>query len=143
MSSIVERFAAAYSAQDVAALVALFTEDGGYRDTYYGEHTGTAALTGMFERMFREGRDYRWVMDPIVETPERAAAEWMFSYTVTDALPQLAGRKARFAGMSMFDLEDGRIRHYREMFDLGQAMIQLGHTPERIMKVLRRRSDAA
>jgi ketosteroid isomerase-like protein len=93
----------------------------------------------MFERMFREGRDYVWRMDHVVETPGAAAAEWAFSYVATDAVPRSVGRKVRFRGMSIFELEGGRIVRYREYFDTGVALLQLGFAPDAIAKVLGRR----
>src|SRR2546427_9233501 len=56
--SIVRDFEMAFNRQDVTALVACFTPTGRYRDTFFGEHIGHAALRAMFERMFHEGRDY-------------------------------------------------------------------------------------
>src|SRR5437764_224139 len=102
---------------------------------------GSDGLRVMFERMFREGREYVWRMDTIVETPASAAAEWTFSYVVTDAVPRSAGRKVRFRGMSIFKLDGGRIARYRECFDTGVALLQLGFTPEALAKVLSRRID--
>src|SRR2546425_1290345 len=55
--SIVRDFEVAFNRQDVTALVACFTPTGRYRDTFFGEHIGHAALRAMFERMFHEGRD--------------------------------------------------------------------------------------
>jgi len=99
----------------------------------------TPALREMFARMFREGRDYHWQMDVVVESPAAAAAEWTFSYVVTEAVPRSAGRKIRFTGMSVFELADGRIARYREYFDTGVALLQLGFAPDGLAKVLRRR----
>jgi steroid delta-isomerase-like uncharacterized protein len=137
--AIVGEFAKAFNARDVAGLLALFTERASYTDNFYGEHAGREKLRAMFERMFREGRDYSWVMDTVVETPASAAAEWTFSYVVTDAVPRSMGKKIRFRGMSIFELESGRIARYREYFDVGVAMLQLGFAPESIAKVLTRR----
>jgi steroid delta-isomerase-like uncharacterized protein len=137
--SIVREFERAFNRQDVDALVQCFTPAGTYRDTFFGDHAGSAHLREMFARMFREGRDYAWTMDTVVETPERAAAEWTFSYVVTDAVPRSAGRKVRFRGMSLFELEGGRIAAYREQFDMGSALLQLGFAPESIARVLARR----
>jgi steroid delta-isomerase-like uncharacterized protein len=136
--SIVREFEAAFNRQDVGALVACFTPDATYVDTFYGAHTGRAGLSSMFERMFREGRDYRWTMDVVVDGRERAAAEWTFGYVVTDAIPRSAGRKVQFRGMSLFELRDGRIAAYREYFDKGAALLQLGFAPAGLAKVLRR-----
>ena len=71
--------------------------------------------------------------------PIWAAAEWTFSYVVTEAVPRSAGRTIRFRGMSLFELEDGRIAAYREYFDTGAALLQLGFAPESLAKVLARR----
>jgi steroid delta-isomerase-like uncharacterized protein len=137
--SIVREFEQAFNRQDLGALVACFTADGTYVDTFFGPHQGPAALRGMFARMFREGRDYAWVMDVVVETPAAAAAEWTFGYVVTEAIPRSAGRRVRFRGMSLFELDGGRIARYREYFDEGVALLQLGFKPESIAKVLSRR----
>ena len=135
---IVHDFERAFNRQDVPALCACFTPDASYHDSFFGEHTGTARLTAMFARMFREGQDYAWTMDAVVEGPARAAAEWTFSYVVTDAVPRSAGRKVRFRGMSLFELEGGKVKAYREYFDTGAALLQLGFKPESLAKVLAR-----
>ena len=110
--SIVRDFENAFNRQDVSALLACFTADGSYVDTFFGPHAGQAALRGMFQRMFHEGRDYAWVMDVVVETPAAAAAEWTFGYAVSDAIPRSAGRRVAFRGMSLFELEGGKIARY-------------------------------
>ena len=137
--SIVRDFEMAFNRQDVTALVACFTPTGRYRDTFFGEHIGHAALRAMFERMFHEGRDYAWTMERVVEDDRRAAAEWTFSYVVSSAVPRSAGRKVRFPGMSIFELAGGKIAAYREYFDEGAALLQLGFAPESLAKVLRRK----
>jgi len=136
--NIVERFAKAFNGRDVDALLTCFTADATYRDLFYGPHAGQAALRGMFERMFHEGRDYHWSMDAIVLDEGRAAAEWTFGYTASAAVPRSEGRRVRFSGMSIFELEDGRIHAYREYANTGAALLQLGFAPESIAKVLRR-----
>lgn len=141
--NLVERFAEAFNRRDVDGLLACFTEDATYHDLFYGPHAGQAALRGIFERMFREGRDYRWQMNNVVMDAHRAAAEWTFSYTATAAVPRSEGRHVRFSGMSMFELDGGRIRAYRECADTGVALLQLGFAPESIARVLSRRLPTA
>lgn len=137
--SIVREFEKAFNRQDVAGLVACFTPDASYTDTFFGPHAGTAALTAMFARMFREGRDYAWTMDVVVDGRDVAAAEWTFGYVVTEAIPRSAGRPVRFRGMSLFELEGGRIARYREYFNEGVALLQLGFKPDALAKVLGRK----
>jgi len=140
--SIVQRFAEAFNRRDVEALLGCFTPAGSYHDLFFGPHEGQPALREMFERMFREGRDYQWRMDTIVSEASRAAAEWTFSYTVSAAVPRSEGRRVRFRGMSVFELEDGRIAAYREYADTGVALLQLGFKPEALAKVLAKRLPA-
>jgi limonene-1,2-epoxide hydrolase len=137
--SIVREFESAFNRQDVEALVACFTPTGSYVDTFFGPHAGHGNLRAMFERMFREGASYRWTMDAVVETPARAAAEWSFGYVVTEAIPRSAGRAIRFKGMSVFELEGGKIAAYREYFDTAAALLQLGFAPESLARVIARK----
>ena len=44
--------------------------------------------------------------------------------------------------MSLFSVEHGMIRHYREVFSAGLALVQLDMTPDRIDKILQRMADA-
>jgi len=141
--SIVDDFAAAFNGRDVDALVACFTPAGSYVDTFFGPHAGHAELRAMFGRMFHEGKEYRWTMDAIVATPARAAAEWTFSYVVTEAVPRSAGRAVRFQGMSLFELDGGKIAAYREYFDTGAALLQLGFKPDSLARVLARKHAQA
>lgn len=140
--SVVRRFADAFNHRDVEGLLACFTPDAGYTDNFYGLHRGSAALRAMFERMFHEGKDYRWTMELVVEGDRHAAAEWSFAYAVSDAVPRSAGRQVRFKGTSVFELADGRIAAYREYFDTGAVLLQLGFAPESLVKVLRRKQPA-
>ena len=139
---VVKEFEAAFNRQDVGALVGLFGERATYADSFYGEHAGRAELRAMFERMFREGKDYAWTMTAIVESADRATAEWTFGYVVTAVVPRSAGRKVQFRGMSIFELREGKIAAYREYFDIGSALLQLGFAPESLAKVLARLASA-
>ena len=138
---LVQDFADAFNRRDVDALLACFTAEASYVDGFYGRHAGAAALRAMFERMFREGRDYRWQMNAIVVERHRAAAEWTFSYTVSDAIPRSAGRPIRFRGTSVFEVARGRVAAYREYFDTGQALLQLGFAPDALARVLARKLE--
>ena len=141
--SIVRDFETAFNRRDVEALVACFTPEGSYVDNFFGPHAGHPALREMFARMFHEGRDYRWTMDTVVETEGRAAAEWTFGYVVSEAVPRSAGRRVGFKGMSLFELSGGKITAYREQFDVGSALLQLGFTPESMAKVIARKHGLA
>jgi hypothetical protein len=78
-------------------------------------------------------------MDVVVESAGAAAAEWTFGYVVSDAIARSAGRRVRFRGMSLFELEGGRVARYREYFNEGVALLQLGFKPESLARVLARK----
>ncbi len=141
-SDLIQEFAAAFNRQDLPTLLACFTDDAAYYDTFYGRHQGRAGLRELFERMYRDGRNYTWSMHVVIADALRAAGEWTFSYTVSDAVPRSAGRNVRFSGMSLFELKGGKIASYREYFDSGVALLQLGFAPESLAKILARRLPA-
>jgi hypothetical protein len=61
--NIVEEFTRGFNAQDVPRLLSCFTPDATYDDTFYGRYAGQEGLRLLFERMFRDGRGFAWVMD--------------------------------------------------------------------------------
>lgn len=136
-AGIAGRFGAAFGRRDVDALLGCFTEDATYRDLFYGEFAGRAALRGLFERMFHEGRDHEWVMEHVVAEAGRTIAEWRFAFVVADGVPRSAGRRLAFAGVSVFDTgADGRCHAYREYFDRGAALVALGVPPAALGRII-------
>ena len=58
--AILSRFTAAVEAGDGTALGALFTQDGIYHDTFYGEFHGPSAIKDMLENHFwRDAEAFR------------------------------------------------------------------------------------
>jgi ketosteroid isomerase-like protein len=138
---LLRAFSAAVEAGDGTRLAALFTEDGVYHDTFYGEFKGRAAIKEMLEqRFYRDAERFRWDFAHPVSDGRTGYAEWGFSYT--SKMPQNAGKRVAFAGMSKFDLSGGLIAHYGEMFQGGVAFVQLGVDPARMEKVFKRWTEA-
>lgn len=130
-------FTAAVEAGDGTRLAALFTEDGVYHDTFYGEFTGRAAIKEMLERRFwGDAKAFKWDAFDGVGTGGLGYCSWNFSYTSTQG--ESAGRRVAVEGMSRFRLRDGLIAHYSEKFDAGMALVQMDFAPERLVKLLRR-----
>ncbi len=134
---LLHRFTAAVEAGDGTALGETFTADGTYVDTFYGPFTGRAAISDMLENHFwRDAEAFFWDMsDPLCDG-HHGYARWRFGYT--SRLPDSAGRKVAFEGMSRFEIDGGLIRRYDEVFDSGMALLQLGMPGERIVKILGR-----
>lgn len=134
---LLAEFCAAVEAGDGARLAALFTEDGVYHDTFYGQFKGREAIQVMLEeRFFGDAERFLWDMAHPVCEGRTGYASWTFSYTSTQ--PGSAGKRVVFQGMSRFDLKGGLIRHYGERFDTGMALEQLEFAPERLLKLFRR-----
>lgn len=139
-AALLEEFTAAVEAGDGRRLAALFTADGVYHDTFYGEFAGQEAIQRMLEERFHgDGADFRWDMrDPVCDG-RLGYARWVFSYRST--LPGAGGRRVAVEGMSCFTLHGSRIERYDEVFDAGIALTQLDFAPERLQKLLRRWAD--
>ena len=99
------------------------------------------SLRKLFDRMFTDGRDHVWTIDAVAESPGVAMAEWTFEFVVSDAVPRSAGRRLRFRGVSVFELRDGRCGAYREYFDRGVALVELGFEPDSLWRTLGRRPE--
>ncbi|BBK30667.1 ketosteroid isomerase-like protein [Stella humosa] len=137
LGEMARAFTAAVMAGDGPALAALFTPDGTYVDGFYGPFTGRAAIAGMLHEHFHgAGRDFRWDMVDPVSDGRIGYVRYLFSYTST--MPEAAGRRVVFAGMGCFELVDGAIARYSEVFERGSALAQLDFAPERIKKALLR-----
>jgi hypothetical protein len=57
-------------------------------------------------------------------------ARYTFSYVST--LPEAQGRRVGFEGVSIIKLRDGLIVEYREVANVGPALVALGFAPERV-----------
>jgi ketosteroid isomerase-like protein len=139
--AIVERFAAAFNRRDIEGIVACFTEDATYGDLFYGEAVGDDGLRALFGRMLREGAEVDWALDHVVTSPSVEIAEWSFRLVVSDAVPRSAGRTVSLRGVSVFELRDGLCCAYREYFDRGVGLVQLGLEPAALHHVLSRQGS--
>ncbi len=134
--ALLKRFTAAVEQADGTALGALFTPDGVYHDTFYGDFTSPAAIANMLERFHQDAKDFRWSMREPATNGKFGYARWTFSYT--SLLAGCQGKRVVVEGMSRFVLSQGQIAHYTESFPGGCALTQLGFAPERLKKVLGR-----
>jgi limonene-1,2-epoxide hydrolase len=133
-SDMLARLAAAVEANDGAALAALFTADGVYEDGFYGAHRGTDAIAGMVAHFHKTGSSFRWEFFDLLADARRGYARFRFSYL--SAMPGAEGKPVVFEGVGCFELHDGRIARYCEVFDRGLALAQQGFAAERIKRVL-------
>ncbi|MGH3841293.1 MAG: nuclear transport factor 2 family protein [Pseudonocardiaceae bacterium] len=138
-STVAHRFAAAFNTRDVDQVLACFTPDVSYRDLYYGEAAGHDQARRLFERMYAEGHHHTWTMTCVAENPDWTIGEWTFTFTVSDAVPQSAGRTLRYHGVSVFETRQGRCHTYREHFDRTATLLALGIRPGAVARIVLRR----
>ena len=140
-AAMLKEFSGAVESGDGRRLAALFTSDGVYHDTFYGEFKGPQAIQKMLEQLFYgDAERFLWDFFEPVSDGKTAYAKWAFSYT--SKMPQSAGRRVAVEGMSQFLLSGGKIRHYGEVFNSGAAFVQLGFVPARMEKIFRRHVEA-
>lgn len=137
---LVERFAAAAAAGDGGRLADLFTSDGTYVDYFFGAYTGREAITEMLAHFGDGGRDFRWTFHDPVGNDRTGYASYHFSYT--SKAPESGGARVTFEGIGKFELSNGKITRYSEVFDRGMALAQQNFAPERIAKIERKYAAA-
>jgi ketosteroid isomerase-like protein len=139
-ATLLEQFCSAVERRDGQAFADLFTEDGVYHDVFYGTFKGRQRIAEMIDDWFyRTARDFRWQMFRPVSDGRMLYAYYTFSYVST--LPEAAGKRVGFEGVSMMSLSDGRIAEYREVANVGPGFVAMGLAPERIAKILAREGD--
>jgi hypothetical protein len=139
-SALLSEFAAAGVANDGARFAALFTEDATYDDNFFGLHRGRAEIAAMLQRFHDTGENYRWEFHEAIWDGALGYAWFRFSFA--SKMPGYEGKPVLIVGISCFQLENGLIAGYREVFDTGIALAQLGFPGERIKRVLDKETAA-
>ncbi|MFO1133799.1 MAG: nuclear transport factor 2 family protein [Rhodoblastus sp.] len=141
IAAMLDKFCRAVERRDGKAFAALFTEDGVYHDVFYGAFAGRAKIATMIDDWFyRTARDFRWDMHDPVSNGTRLYARYTFSYLST--LPEAPGERIRFEGVAIMGLRDGLITSYREIANVGPALVALNFAPERVAKILAKEGAA-
>jgi limonene-1,2-epoxide hydrolase len=139
-TALLDGFAAAGVANNGARFTALFTETGTYEDDFFGLYRGRAEIAAMLQRFHDTGEDYRWEFHDALSDGTRGYAWFRFSFT--SKMPGHEGRPVLITGISSFRFENNLIAEYREVFDTGIALTQLGFPADRIKRVLDKEADA-
>ncbi|HYM72419.1 MAG TPA: nuclear transport factor 2 family protein [Stellaceae bacterium] len=137
---LLREFAAAGIANDGARFAALFTEEATYDDNFFGLYRGRAAIAAMLQRFHDTGENYRWEFDEPVAADTLGYAWFRFSFA--SKMPGYEGKPVLIQGISCFRFEGGLIAEYRETFDTGIALAQLGFPADRLKRVLDKEAAA-
>jgi hypothetical protein len=135
-----EEFAAAGVANDGTRFAALFTETATYDDDFFGLYRGRAEIAAMLQRFHDTGENYRWEFQEPVTDGTLGYARFRFSFA--SKMPGCEGKPVLIQGISCFRFENGLIGEYREVFDTGIALAQLGFPADRLKRVLDKEAAA-
>ena len=133
-AALLDEFAAAGCANEGARFTALFTETGTYTDDFFGLYRGRAEIAAMLQRFHDTGADYRWDFHDLVTDGTLGYATFHFSFA--SKMPGCEGKPVLITGISCFRFQNGLIAAYREVFDTGIALAQLGFPADRLKRVL-------
>jgi ketosteroid isomerase-like protein len=139
-SLMLRDFADAVERQDGSRFATLFAAHGVYHDVFYGAFEGRAEIAAMIDDWFyRTARDFRWDFHQPVSDGTTLYARYTFSYVST--LPEAQRKRVGFEGVAIMQLRDGLISEYREVANVGPALVSLGFAPERVCKLLAREGE--
>lgn len=137
---LLHRLARAIEVRDAEALATCFTPDGVYEDYFFGPKQGSQGLREMLDHFYAGAKDFRWEFFQPACVGDLGYARYRFSYESLQ--PQTPGRRVGFDGICCMELRDGVIRHYREVFDRGMALVQQDFAPERISRIVAKHAEA-
>jgi hypothetical protein len=137
---MLDQFTAAGCANDGARFAGLFTENGTYEDDFFGLFRGRAEIAQMLQRFHDTGENYRWDFHDLVTDGSLGYATFRFSFA--SKMPGCEGKPVLITGISCLRFEGDKIAGYRETFDTGIALAQLGFPAERIKRVLDKEAAA-
>ena len=123
-------YAEAWSAHDVERIVSYFTEDAVYEDVTLGElHRGRAAIAAFAEGTFADLPGFAVEQRLLLGGAEGdgwAAIEWVMTGT-----ERTTGARFSVRGVSVMELEGGKIRRNSDYWNMADFQRQLEGTPQR------------
>ncbi len=129
----------AAEARDGKAFASYFAPDGVYHDDFYGSFAGRERVAELINDWFhKDARNLRWDMVEPALQHGRLYTRYIFSYDST--LPEAAGARTMFEGVSIMTIRDEMIGEYREVINCGGAFADMNFHPERIFKIFSRKA---
>lgn len=133
VEKIFEAHDAAMSAHDVDAFLSLFTDDCVYEDVPLGiVNKGKQEVGAFIRATFAAVPDFRMERTGLFVAGDRAACEWVMSGTQTGDFPGIPATNKSFSvrGVSIFELQDGKIKRQSDYWSLATLLQQVGLMPE-------------
>lgn len=128
-TTLVKEWAAAWSAQDIDRVAALFTDDCVYEDaTLAAVNHGKEELMAFGSGIMAVSPDFRVELDSYFAADEWAGAEWTMSGTQKGDLPGMpaSGKTFSVRGASVFQVRGDKFCRCTDYWDMATFMKQLG-----------------
>jgi steroid delta-isomerase-like uncharacterized protein len=126
---LIERYYAAFNAQDMETFLSLLTDDVIHDINQGGREVGRAAFVAFMQRMNASYREQIVDLTVMVSGDgRRAAAEFtvLGEYLKTDeGLPPATGQKYRLPAGAFFELRDGRVARISNYYNLNDWLAQV------------------
>src|SRR5918993_1489405 len=133
LPSPLAEWAAAYSSGDADRLLALYTDDALWEEVAIGLAAhGHDEIRAHLDRLYTAVPDFTVDVTNGFVAGDQAVVEWEISGTYSSdfpGLPPATGQHFSIRGASVFELADGKIRHYTEYWDAYGFLVQLGALP--------------
>jgi ketosteroid isomerase-like protein len=126
---LMQELTEAVIAYDGQRLAKLFTDDGYYQDPLSGRFQGRAEVRRLADEVFKGTLgEMKWDMVDAVDDGRVGYARWVFSFT--SRRPGFEGKRVVLRGMSAVELDNGLIKAFQDVYDVGTGFAQLGVPPE-------------
>jgi steroid delta-isomerase-like uncharacterized protein len=126
--SVIEQLFAAWNSHDPDKVVASFTEDVVYEDVSAGHISrGRAEVRKWFAGAFADIENFKMEAVSSSFHNGRGVAEWVWSGTDKGLLK--TGKNFSVRGVTVFEVRGGKISRYKEYYDFGTVMRQVGLLP--------------
>jgi len=115
----VRAFIAAFNANDLERIMAFFAADAVYHNIPVQPVQGTAAIRAVLQGFMGMASEVDWVVHHLAETPD--------GVVMTERTDRflVRGKWIELPVMGSFEIRDGRIRAWRDYFDMKQFQDQL------------------
>ena len=130
--NLVMAHANAWNMHSVDAIDDLFNEDGIYEDAAAGESWhGRNEIKNLIKSTLKAIPDFNVRITSWFSAKDKISCEWVMSGTQTGDFPDLpaSGKSFSVRGSSVVLIEDGKIKHWTDYYDMYSFLRQLGALP--------------
>ena len=117
--AVVEAFVAAINAKNIDSVMEFFAPDAVYHNMPMAPVSGSAAIRQVIERFIGPAEKIAWHILNIAETGNSVMAERLDRFV-------LDGKTVDLPCNGVFEMEDGRIKIWRDYFDMATWLRQTG-----------------